>query len=120
MRRLLFILSPVLLLGLLMPTGIKKVETIDAKLLIGKWRPREKQPERCSRIIEYTRDGRLIDRTLVMGRSWGFDYVYRVDGDTLTSTWGPSPATIEVLTDDELVVRDDRGAKSAYSRVKNN
>jgi uncharacterized protein (TIGR03066 family) len=105
--------------------GDKKVEKIDAKKLIGKWKwePR-KEDEWATVVMDFKKDGKLTTVYTIDGKESKNEGVYTVDGNTLITE--PKEAgkgrketfTITELTDTELVGTTDKGTQEKLVRIK--
>src|SRR4051812_351326 len=62
-----------------------KGEKIDAKKLVGKWEPKEKE-EGKSAVIEFTKDGKVSVTISAKGKEFALDGTYKVDGNKVTTT----------------------------------
>lgn len=102
----------------------KKDEKIDAKKLIGTWKPvKSKDP---STAAEFTKDGKIRVEVTGGGKTAVLDGTYKVEGGKLSSTLtlrGESDPkvdqfiySIKTLTDKELVVENAAGKVETYSR----
>jgi uncharacterized protein (TIGR03066 family) len=114
-------------LGLLLCCGLsaedKKDASIDAKLLVGKWEPKEKSKGR-STVFEYAKDGKLTLTVTIDGMETKYEATYKLDGNKLTvakkvgDKEQDQTRTITKLTDTELVTADDKRKENTFVRVK--
>jgi len=101
----------------------KKEEKIDAKMLVGKWEPKEKK-EGEPKAIEFTKDGKAIFIYSVKDKEVTNGAGYTLDGDKLTLTVKIADkelkieATVLKLTDTELTTKNDKGEERTLARVK--
>ena len=106
-----------LLLGCGLSADDKDPAPIDAKRLVGKWRPKGR-----AAVIEFTKDGKLT--ITEDGQDSTFEWAYKLDGTKLTLTTAVNGAkeiltfTVLNLTDTELVTRNDLGQERTRVRVK--
>lgn len=102
----------------------KKVGKIDARKLIGKWEPKDKDRLKFEVVIEYTKDGKVIFHTTVGGKEAKTEGTYKVESAKLTYALagkGKESAitrTIQTLTDTELVTTDEKGMERRFVRLK--
>ena len=102
----------------------KKDEKIDAKLLIGKWEPKDKKLLKYTVVIEYTKDGRHIHTVTGDGPERKTEFTHKVDGNKMTVTYTKEAfqtvfsRTITKLTDTELVTTEQDGVVLKYVRIK--
>lgn len=123
MRTLLFSALSALLLCLAAAADDKKDEKIDAKLLVGKWSPKEKK-EGASMVLEFTKDGKASFTVSQSDKDFKAEGTYKADGNKLAITISADgkeqkmERTVTKLTDAELVTKDEKGTERAFLRVK--
>jgi uncharacterized protein (TIGR03066 family) len=99
----------------------KKVE-IDAKKLIGKWEPKEKEGKAF--VVEFQKDGKLTFTAGGKDKELKADGTYKVDGNKLVLTikFGEKEEkmtrTVSKLTDTELTSSDDKGKEDTLVKIK--
>jgi uncharacterized protein (TIGR03066 family) len=97
-----------------------KEEKIDAKKLVGKWRPKEKKEG----VIEFTKDGKVLITADDGGKTLTREGTYKLDGNKLALTLKQGDKertmtrTVSKLTDTELVSADEKGKEDTLVRVK--
>ena len=98
----------------------KKDEKIDAKKLVGKWEPKEKEK---AFVIEFTKDGKLVITSTLDEKSKA-EGSYKVDGKKILATLKlggkevTHTLTVSKLTDTELVSIDEDGKEGPLVRIK--
>ena len=112
--------------GLLLVVSTAKADDkIDAKMLIGKWTPKDIPP--VAKIeVELTADGKVIMSVEFAGKKDKAEGTYKIDGNKLTVTIaGPGgkeekdEMTVLTLNDSELVTKDSKGKTETMKKVKN-
>lgn len=103
----------------------KKGEKFDAKLLVGKWEPKEKEKEDGAPTgVEFVKDGKVLLTHSVKGKEFTNEARYKLDGDKLTLTIKIAdkeialPVTVLKLTDTVLTTKNDKGEEKTLVRVK--
>jgi uncharacterized protein (TIGR03066 family) len=101
-----------------------RMKEIDAKKLVGKWEPKEKE-KGLTVVFEFTEDGKVSrTATNANGKVTKIEGTYKVNGDRIkmpmkygdavrTHTW-----TVSKLTDTELVSTDERDKEDTLVRIK--
>lgn len=123
MRTLLFAALSAMALTLTVSAEDKKDEKIDAKKLIGKWEPKDKEKGK-SAVIEFMKDGKLKVALGADGKEFALDGTYTVEGNKLVTTmkFGEKERkethTISKLTDTEMVSKDEKGKEETLVRVQ--
>lgn len=103
----------------------KKEPKFDAKLLIGKWEPKELKKEDGEPTgLEFTKDGKALLTHKVKGQAYTNEARYKLDGDKLSLTLDLAgkevtvTATVTELTATELTAKDEKGVEKTLVRVK--
>jgi uncharacterized protein (TIGR03066 family) len=106
------------------PAEDKKEEKIDAKLLVGKWSPKEKA-KGVTVVVEFTKDGKMtVNSTTDDGTKLVDESAYKLDGNKLVMTMKVKDkeetrtTTIKKLTDTELVGADEKGQERTLVRIR--
>ena|SRR5437764_11434790 len=104
---------------LVVAAGVSADDKFDAAKLVGKWELRE-PPQGVKAVVEFAKDGKLQFNFTFDGKTDKVDGTYKLDGDTLTADLKDKKLTNTVtkLTDEELVVKDEKGKEESYRRLK--
>jgi uncharacterized protein (TIGR03066 family) len=100
----------------------RQPEKIDARLLVGKWQPKEAEGKDFT--IEFTKDGKLVFVAKAGDKEFKIDGTYKLDGDKLSFKLSFGGAekeearTVHSLSKTELVSSDKDGKKDTLIRVK--
>ncbi|HYH67600.1 MAG TPA: TIGR03066 family protein [Urbifossiella sp.] len=103
------------------PADGRQPEKIDAKLLVGKWTPKE-AAKSGDFVIEFFKDGKL-KLEAGDGKAFKAEGTYKLDGDKLTLKMKMGEKektqvrTVYSLTRTELVSADEGGSKDTLLRV---
>jgi uncharacterized protein (TIGR03066 family) len=99
----------------------RQPEKIDAKLLVGKWTP--KDPAKSGDfVVEFTKAGRVVLEANE-GKAYKAEGTYKLDGDKLTlklktgEREKTTTRTVHSLTKTELVSTDDGGSTDTLVRI---
>lgn len=112
--------AAVLFAGLSGSANGRQPEKIDAKLLVGKWTPKEKVGKEFT--VEFSKDGKVVVAA-DGGHVKVADGTYKLDGNLLTMNlkFGDGEATkkrtIHSLSKTELVSTEEGGGKDTLVRV---
>jgi uncharacterized protein (TIGR03066 family) len=104
----------------LMSSTLSADDKFDAKLLVGKWSPKEKK----SVIIEFTKDGKVLITASSKGKELKFEGTYKLDGNKLTTTLNvggmevTETSTVSKLTATELVGKYEDGQEKTLVKLK--
>jgi uncharacterized protein (TIGR03066 family) len=122
MHKYMFAALSAFLIGLTAAAEDKKDDKIDAKLLVGKWSPRDKKDGTF--VVEFTKGGKAKFSGAVDGKEMKSEGTYKTDGNRvrLTMSLGEkvetTVRTVTKLTDDELTSRDEKGKEDTLVRVR--
>ncbi len=101
--------------------GARDEKTIDAKLLVGKWTPKDKDKDF---VVEFTKDGKVSVAAKAGDKDLKFEGTYKLDGNKLRLKMKigddekDQSRTITKLTRTELVSRDEeKGKEDTLLRV---
>lgn len=120
------ILGGMLTLGLVFVAGLsadEKAEKIDGKKLLGKWEPAE-VAKGAKVVVEFMKEGKVRVDVEFGGKKDKVEGQYKLDGNKLTVTIAKGgkedkdTSTITKLTDDELVMKDEKGKSETLKRYK--
>ncbi len=99
----------------------RQPEKIDAKLLVGKWQPKD-EAKKDDFTIEFAKDGKVTVLGLG-GKDFKAEGTYKLDGDKLTlklkmgEKERSMTRTVHSLTKTEIVSSDEGGRKDTLVRV---
>jgi uncharacterized protein (TIGR03066 family) len=100
----------------------EKDAKVDAKLLVGKWTPKE-EDKKGEFYVEFLKDGKLLF-TAGGGKDFKVEGTYKLDGNKLRfklkfgETEKEDTRIIHSLTKTELTSSDDKGKKDTLVRVE--
>jgi uncharacterized protein (TIGR03066 family) len=95
-------------------------DKIDAKLLVGKWSPKNKKEV----VVEFAKDGKLTVTVGGDGKELKLEGTYKVDGNKLETAvkFGDDEKkrtiTVSKLTETELVGKDEDGKEDTLVKIK--
>jgi uncharacterized protein (TIGR03066 family) len=94
-------------------------DKVDGKKLIGKWEPTTLPPG-AKAVIEFTKDNKLVVSFTIGDKTEKIDGTYKLDGNKLMVDLKDKKETNTVtkLTDEDLVVKDEKGKEEAFKRLK--
>jgi uncharacterized protein (TIGR03066 family) len=101
-------------------TAAGRDEKIDAKLLVGKWTPKE-EDKKGQFVVEFTKDGKVL--LSAPGKEFKAEGTYKLDGNKLSFKMkfgGEEKSqvrTVHSLTKSELVSSDEKDRKDTLIRV---
>jgi uncharacterized protein (TIGR03066 family) len=120
MRRSRFALAGLLVLGLAL---VGMAGTDNAKKLVGLWEVTKGEDVPKGTTVEFTKDGKLKLHAKVDDKDLNASGTYKVEGNKLTVTvefGGKSDThtdTISKLSDDQLILENDKGKTTEFKRV---
>ncbi|HYH67602.1 MAG TPA: TIGR03066 family protein [Urbifossiella sp.] len=99
----------------------RQPEKIDAKLLIGKWTPKEVKGEDF--VMQFTKDGKLVFVGKAGDKEFTLEGTYKLEGNKLNFKMAfggiekEETRTVNSLSKTELVSSDAKGKKDTLVRV---
>jgi len=120
MRAVLVGMAVVVLVAAAGGTAAGRDEKIDAKLLVGKWTPKEEGKNGVF-VVEFTKDGKVLLNAA--GKDFKAEGTYKLDGNKLSfkMKFGDEEKsqvrTVHSLTKTELVSSDEKDRKDTLVRV---
>jgi uncharacterized protein (TIGR03066 family) len=106
-------------------SGEPKKEGVNKEKLVGTWEVTKSKGAPPGATVEFTKDGKMKMTFKEKGKEQSMEAMYSVDGNKITSTIKrpdgkeeKDTATIEKLTDTELVIKDKKGDIDEYKKKK--
>jgi uncharacterized protein (TIGR03066 family) len=121
MRAVLVGMAVVVLVAAAGGTAAGQDEKIDAKLLVGKWTPKD-EAKKGDFVVEFTKDGKVLLNAA--GKDFKAEGTYKLDGNKLSlkMKFGDEEKsqvrTVHSLTRTELVSSDEKDRKDTLVRVR--